>query len=136
MLWRLQGKIVSIYLSMLLNQKPFVIKGRLDRVRNLIHIDDIVNSIIAVMNSKAGKNQVINVCNGEAVTIEKLARILIKYFGSYTYNDVIEEKGSPDDIHKIYGSNDKLLNEIGYKPVYNNETGVKDFVSWAKKVVK
>ena len=135
-LTRMDQGIVSIYLSMLLNDKPFVIKGKLDRVRDLIHIDDIVNSIIAVMNSKAGKNQVINVCNGEAVTIEKLARILIKYFRNYTYHDVIEEKGSPDDIHKIYGSNDKLLNEIGYKPVYNIERGVKDFVSWAKKVVK
>ncbi len=135
-LTRMDQGIVSIYLSMLLNQKPFVIKGRLDRVRDLIHIDDIVNSIIAIMNSKAGENQVINVCNGEAVTIEKLARIVIKYFRNYTYNDVIEEKGSTDDIHKIFGSNDKLINEIGYKPVYNIETGIKDFVSWAKKVVK
>jgi len=132
-LTRMDQGLVSIYLSMLLNDKSFVIKGKLDRVRDLIHIDDVINSIITVMFSNAGVNQIINVCNGSPVTIDELAKILIKYFENYSYKDIIQEEGSPDDILKIYGNNDKLLKDIGYKPIYNIETGIKDFVSWAKK---
>ena len=129
---RMDQGLVSIYLSMLMNGKPFVIKGRLDRIRDLIHIDDVVNSIIAVIHSEAGLNRVINVCNGEAITIERLAKTLITHFDNYNWEDVIEEEGSPGDTHQIYGKNERLVSDIGYEPQFNIEDGVKDFVAWAK----
>lgn len=135
-LTRMDQGIVSIYLSMLINKKPFVIKGKLDRVRDLIHINDVVNSIHEVMLSSLGINQIINICNGEPITIERLAKALINYFDNYSYNDIIQEEGSSDDIHKIYGNNDKLLKAIRYKPIHNIDSGLKDFVSWARKNYK
>jgi len=132
-LTRMDQGIVSIYLSMLLNQQPFIIKGRLDRARDLIHIDDIVLSVLKIMDSPAAANQIINICNGEQISIQRLAEILINHFDDYKNEDIIEEQGSPDDIQKIYGSNDKLLNKIGYKPKYNIESGIDNFVTWAKK---
>lgn len=129
---RMDQGLVSIYLSMLMHEKPFVIKGRLDRIRDLIHIDDVVNSIVAVMNSEAGINQVVNICNGEAITIERLAKILITHFDNYKWEDVIEEKGSAGDTHQIFGANSKLVNDIGYTPKFDIESGINDFVSWAK----
>tara|TARA_B100000315_G_C14582291_1_gene591127 strand:- start:2501 stop:3433 length:933 start_codon:yes stop_codon:yes gene_type:complete len=129
---RMDQGLVSIYLSMLMSGKPFVIKGRLDRIRDLIHIDDVVNSITAVIHSEAGLNQVINVCNGEAITIERLAKTLITHFDNYKWGDVIEEKGSAGDTHQIFGSNEKLVNDIGYTPKFDIESGINDFVSWAK----
>ena len=129
---RMDQGLVSIYLSMLMSGKPFVIKGRLDRIRDLIHIDDVVNSIVAVMNSEAGLNQVVNICNGEAITIERLAKILITHFDNYKWEDVIEEKGSAGDTHQIFGANSKLVNDIGYTPKFDIESGINDFVSWAK----
>ena len=134
-LTRMDQGLVSIYLSMLLNDKSFVIKGKLDRVRDLIHIDDVINSMITVMFSNAGVNQIINVCNGSPVTIDELAKLLIKYFENYSYNNIIQKKESFGDTFKIYGNNDKLLNIIEYKPKYDIETGVKDFVSWANNQI-
>ena len=61
---------------------------------------------------------------------------MIKYFENYSYNDIIQKEGSPDDILEIYGNNDKLLKIIEYKPIYDIETGVKDFVSWANNKIK
>lgn len=130
---RMDQGIVSIYLSMLLNQQPFIIKGRLDRVRDLIHIDDIVLSILKIIDSPAAANQIINICNGKKISIQRLAETLINHFDDYQYEDIIEEEGSPDDIQKIYGSNNKLLNEIGYKPKYDIDSGIDNFVTWAKK---
>jgi len=130
---RMDQGIVSIYLSMLLNQQPFIIKGRLDRVRDLIHIDDIVLSILKIIDSPAAANQTINICNGEKISIQRLAETLINYFDDYHYDDIIEEEGSPDDIQKIYGDNNKLLNEIGYRPKYDIDSGIDNFVTWAKK---
>lgn len=130
---RMDQGIVSIYLSMLLNLQPFIIKGRLDRVRDLIHIDDIVLSILKIIDSPAAANQIINICNGKKISIQRLAETLINHFDDYQYEDIIEEEGSPDDIQKIYGSNNKLLNEIGYKPKYDIDSGIDNFVTWAKK---
>ena len=130
---RMDQGIVSIYLSMLLNQQPFIIKGRLDRVRDLIHIDDIVLSILKIIDSPAAANQIINICNGKKISIQRLAETLIYHFDDYQYEDIIEEEGSSDDIQKIYGSNNKLLNEIGYKPKYDIDSGIDNFVTWAKK---
>ena len=130
---RMDQGLVSIYLSMLINKNPFVIKGKLDRIRDLIHIDDIVNSVNSIMGSINGKNQVINICNGDSITIERLARLLIEHFENYSFDDIIEEEGSPGDTHQIYGDNRKLLELIGFKSAFDIETGIQNFVQWAKE---
>tara|TARA_B100000315_G_scaffold260424_1_gene321696 strand:- start:500 stop:1432 length:933 start_codon:yes stop_codon:yes gene_type:complete len=132
-LQRMDQGLASIYLSMLLNQKPFIIKGKVNRVRDLIHIDDVVNSIIFIINNSKKKNQVVNICTGEPITVEKLAKILITHFDNYSWDNVIEEDGMPGDIQQIYGNNEKLVNDIGYKPKFNIQKGIEDFVYWAKQ---
>ena len=124
--------LVSIYLSMLLNNKPFIIKGSLKRVRDLIHIDDVVSSIEAILNSQNSNNQIFNICNGKGISIKKLSEILINHFDDYSYDSIIEEAGSPGDTGKIYGDNSKLKRLVGFKPRFNIESGIKNFIDWAK----
>ena len=49
------------------------------------------------------------------------------------FDDIIEEEGSPGDTHQIYGDNRKLLELIGFKPAFDIETGIQNFVQWAKE---
>lgn len=130
---RMDQGLVSIYLSMLLNEKPFIIKGSLDRVRDLIHIDDVASSVESVLNSENSNNQILNICNGKGVSIKKLAETLISHFDDYSFSDIIEEAGSTGDTNRIYGDNSKLKKLTNFKPMYDLDSGIKDFVKWAKK---
>tara|TARA_B100001027_G_C16261219_1_gene329537 strand:+ start:595 stop:1527 length:933 start_codon:yes stop_codon:yes gene_type:complete len=129
---RMDQGIVSIYLSMLLKGSPFVIKGKLDRIRDLIHIDDIVGSTIKILNSDRAKNQTINICSGEKILISYLATTLVNHFDNYNKDSIIQDEGSLNDIHQIYGDNSKLVDDIGYNLKYDIKSGIENFVKWAK----
>ncbi len=65
--------VVGIFMNMLLQRDDVQVKGRLDRFRDLIHIDDVVQGWDRCLHGGA-YNQAFNLGTGDKTTFEGLIR--------------------------------------------------------------
>ncbi len=73
--------VISEFIDNVVQQKPLCIFGDGEQVRDFIHVDDAVHFLRAAMKNINNIPSVFNVCSGDSVTINQLARILISITG-------------------------------------------------------
>ena len=74
----LKKGMVSIYSSYVWRNKPIIVKGSLDRIRDITYIDDVVNLLYqTIHNKKLKKNEVINLSSANCLTVKKLINQII-----------------------------------------------------------
>ncbi len=118
--------LLSIYLSYIFNKQPIVVKGSKDRVRDLIHVSDVVNAISMSLNSEVAKNKTYNLGSGESHTIEELINMITNEFGYTTGKyPVIYENGTPGDPFQTKADISKISKELNWKPQISVIDGIK-----------
>ncbi len=70
----LKQGMVSIYLKQFFddNFQEVEVKGSLDRFRDLIYIDDVVDITVETLNNPKFKNQIVNVGTGKKTTVREI----------------------------------------------------------------
>jgi nucleoside-diphosphate-sugar epimerase len=69
----------SIIQRAILGSNPFDIWGRATTTRDFIHIDDVVDAVITMVQNNC--NQTVNLCTGRATTFLELAQMALKTLG-------------------------------------------------------
>lgn len=117
--------ILSIYLDMALKGDTISITGSKDRVRELIHVDDVVNAILLSLENNATDNEIYNVTNNQRLTPE----IIINKIGERLNKKLIikEIDGYVGDQVLITGSNEKLK-DLGWTTKYDLKLGIDEFI--------
>lgn len=131
----LKQGMLSIYMSYILRGETLCIKGSLDRIRDFIHVDDVVDSLIL---SGLGENygNLYNICSGRKTSVFEAINIIKDSFGvDKDYPMKILDRTSRD-IDSIYGSHEKIKHELGWEPKIELENGIKDMVDWLKIAVR
>ena len=126
----LKKGMVSIYSSYVWRNKPIIVKGSLDRIRDITYIDDVVNLLYQTIdNKKLKKNEVINLSSANCLTVKKLINQII--LASKKKNvKIIVTKGTPGDSKIFHSSNRKLLKLYpGFKFTTISE-GLKKYFEW------
>jgi UDP-glucose 4-epimerase len=121
----LKQGMISIYMAYIAQRKPILVKGPLDRFRDFVFVDDVVDALIAVQSPLAdGKTY--NVCTGRTTTVKEVLDIIIKAFGSDpdTYPIVLLER-TPRDIDGSYGNYGKIMSDLGWQPTVSLEEGIR-----------
>ena len=106
--------------------------GTGNETRDFIHVDDVINAIHCVINKGTFTGNQINLANGEEYTIKFIADLFKNNLNSeatITFNNQVKA-GDPlnwkADISKIQA--------MGYKPTMTLESGVKNYIHWAKNL--
>lgn len=120
--------ILSIYLSQALEGNTVTITGKKNRVRELVHVDDVLNALLLGLNSSTD-NEIFNVTKNEKVTPE----IIISKISNRLNKDleINEVDGYVGDQTFITGSNQKLK-DLGWSPKYNLDKGINEFINFLK----
>lgn len=128
----LKQGMVSIYLKQFLddNFDKVVVKGDINRFRDLIYIDDVVNITIESMMNNQYNNQIINVGTGYKTNVFEILRLIKMYLKSD--KEIIVVDGTPGDQFGIYANNAKLLSLYNQQLVPFEE-GLKRMIDWIKK---
>jgi len=124
----LKQGIVSIYLSYILKNKPILVKGPLDRVRDFIFIDDVINALLTGLIPES-KNQIFNVCSGVGHSIKELLEILIDETNNPIHYTVEILPRTPRDIDSVYGDYSKLNSICNWEPQSSLRSGIKEMIS-------
>jgi len=117
--------ILSIYLSQALKANTVNITGKKDRVRELIHVDDVVQALLLGLDTRTD-DQVYNVTNNETITPE----IIINEIAQQTNKEIAinELDGYVGDQTFINSKKSKLYS-LGWSPKINLKQGVQEFLS-------
>ena len=97
-----------------------------------MYIEDCIEGTLKVFNSK--KQDVYNVGSEEQVSINQLVEIaegLANYKVKKNY-----QLDKPKGVRGRNSNNDKIIDEIGWKPKINLEKGLKKTFDWIQENIK
>ena len=107
------------------------VTGSLERVRDIIHVDDVVSALIHSLN--INESDIFNVSTKVPTTIKQLIETIIKAEDREVSDFVIENVGGHSgDQDGCVGDNTKLVNS-GWNPTINLNDGIKSFLSYIKQ---
>ena len=127
----LKQGIVSIYISYLMKNRPIVVKGALNRFRDLTYIDDLTDVLIKCEDCKQTFNHIFNVGAGIKTTVEDLLRAILKVFDKNNFDKWVKVEGNtPGDIMGCTADVSKLTRALQWKPHCSIEEGLAKMKLW------
>jgi UDP-glucose 4-epimerase len=123
--------VVGIFMNMLRNTDTVQIKGSLDRFRDLINIEDVLQGWERCLGSTA-YNQVLNLGTGEKTSFETLIRSLAAVIGKADRLRIEELAGTPGDLRGVVADLTRIRKELGYAPAVSLSQGLETMWQWVK----
>jgi len=122
--------IVNVMLTQLMEGNNLLVKGSLERSRDMLYVDDAVDAIFKCILTQSSRSQIINIGTGNSVTIKTLIHNLSKILGKH-FSDIqiTEEKGTVGD--PFYNSADcsKAKSLLGFTPQHNLNSGLQKIIN-------
>ncbi len=125
----LKQGMVSIYVYYAIFKKKILVTGSLERFRDFIYISDVINILLKAQKFK--NNLILNVANGNKITVNKLLKKICKKCKIDFNKSVKITKSHSGDTFGTF-SDIKNLQKI-YKPKVNLENGLTKIIADAKK---
>lgn len=132
-----EGRVISIFISQALNNKPITIIGDGSQVRCFTYIDDAVEGIIRASDNKHAEGEVFNIGIDTKTTINELAKTVQKI--SNTKSEIVRISAKSvygkgyEDIPVRIPDITKARKLLRFNPKVGLEEGLKRTITWFKK---
>ena len=126
------GRVVSNFVVSALTGKPITIYGEGQQTRSFCYVDDLINGLIAMMNSADEITGPINLGNPGEFTIAELAAEVIKQTG---VNPGIEYLPlPPDDPTRRQPDITRAKQTLGWEPTIELESGLAMTIEYFRSI--
>lgn len=112
------------------NENPFIAWGSPDVVRDFLYVKDVVNGALLILE-KGESMRPYNLGFGGGITIGEILKTILKVTGNNP--EVIWDNTKPTTIPFRAVSTDRIQKELGFKPNYTFEEGIKETINWYKE---
>jgi UDP-glucose 4-epimerase len=123
------GNAIPIFVFNMLRNEPITIFGDGEQTRDFVHVDDVVQANIRAADS-IGVSGAFNIASGKSISIKNLIKIITR--GNNTtkigYGPI-----RPGDVRDSLADLSSAQQIIGYKPTIDLETGIEEYIKWARK---
>lgn len=127
------GRVVSNFIVQALSGQDITVYGDGSQTRSFCFVDDMINGLIALMNSDKNVTGPINIGNPVEFTIQTLATKVIDLIGS---KSKIVYKNLPFDDPKQRQPNITLANDVlGWQPSIQLEQGLITTIEYFEKIL-
>lgn len=124
--------ILSIFSTLIKNNKAINIFEDGTESRDFVFIDDVVTATILGIENEQANNNIFNVGTGVAINVTTVAEILNnKYHAQVPIN--VSGIFRLGDIRHNYADLTKIKTILGFTPSVNFEQGITQFVNWVNK---
>ncbi len=114
--------LINIYLYMAKKKGIILCKGKLNRIRDFIHIDDVTNAINLLINSKKNNNEIFNIGTGMPINLKDLIKIISKILKRKIL--IKEKKGTKGDFQFCSANITKIRKKLKFNPKWNLINGL------------
>ncbi|MDR2125124.1 MAG: NAD-dependent epimerase/dehydratase family protein [Desulfovibrio sp.] len=114
--------MVSIFMAMMLKDGHIRVKGRPDRYRDFVYIDDVVRAFTACLERRESEGRALNIGGSGRITVGALTDKLAAL--SPTPVNVGYAGGTPGDVHGIYADMTLARECLGYVPRMSLDEGL------------
>ena len=123
--------VVSRFISMLLSNEQPVIYGDGEQSRDFTYIDNVVSANLKAASAKDASGKVINVANGERITLNQLLNELKELTGR---QDVTAEYREPrvGDVRHSLADITLAQQFLGYESIVGLREGLQRTIDWWK----
>jgi len=112
------GGVIANFAKNILENKPLTIFGDGKAVRDFVHIDDVIGSIVLCMNSKSG---LYNIASGVGTSITNLANLFVQS----SENKIIYKPARMGEILYSVADISKSQSDFGFSPKISLNDGLK-----------
>lgn len=128
------GRVVSNFIMQALNNKPMTIYGEGKQTRSFCYVDDLVNGLIAMMESDDSLLGPVNLGNPGEFTIMELAQKIAQKLNK---DSAIEMKDLPsDDPHMRQPNIERASKFLFWQPSVSLDEGLDKTIEYFKKFIK
>jgi UDP-glucose 4-epimerase len=124
--------MVSIYLAYLLDGGPVPVTGSLDRYRDFVHVDDVVDGLARALGTAPRSFRVYNIGTGIKTTVRELLVMLIAALKLPPDHPIEERAGSSSDVFGSVADISCARRELSWRPRVRLSEGLADMVAWAR----
>jgi len=126
-----EGRVVAIFASRMVEDKPVTIDGTGDQSRDMLHVGDVATANIAALDK--GDGGTYHVSTGIPVSVNDLFRKLA-LLTEYRH---VPRFGPPrkGDVYRIALDNTRALNDLGWEPKVELEEGLSLTVDYFREQV-
>ncbi|MFK4925428.1 NAD-dependent epimerase/dehydratase family protein [Lactococcus garvieae] len=118
---------ISILVDRLKKQALLTIFGDGEQARDFVYIDDVLQALLLIATSDQSLGQVYNVGTGTKTTLNDLIQLSQRNLGQILDIQYVEPREG--DI-KLSISSIQKLKKIGYKPKYDLEAGMSEYLDY------
>jgi len=124
--------VISRFISALLTDKSPVIYGDGEQSRDFTYVADVVNANLKAAETLKGIGQVINVANGERLSLNQLLAQLKELTGK---PDAVAEYREPraGDVKHSLADITRARDLLGFQPQVDLQTGLRHTIDWWKQ---
>lgn len=120
--------VVTTFVKNIINNKTICIYGDGEQMRDYVYIDDAIRFMICAMTYKNDTAELFNVCSGEGVSINELARRVMCIAQSTVATEYKPSRSG--DIYGSVGCPKKSLKKLHCKSSVNLNSGLKKLIEF------
>jgi dTDP-L-rhamnose 4-epimerase len=124
--------ICRIFVSRALTQQPLILYEDGLQTRDFVHVDDVVEAHMAVLEKSEADFEAYNVGSGVATTVEEYARLVQAKLGRDLECTVPGQYRRGDNRHSV--SSVEKLKRLGWAPRRTLDHIVEDFLAWIEEI--
>lgn len=122
------GRVVSNFIVQALKNENITIYGSGEQTRSFCYVDDLIEGMIRMMNSRDGFTGPVNIGNPGEFTMLELAQKIIDLMGSSS--KIVFEPLPQDDPMQRRPVIDLAKKELSWEPTVNLEEGLKKTIAY------
>lgn len=128
------GRVVSNFVVQALRGEDITIYGDGSQTRSFCYVDDLIEGMVRLMNSRKAFTGPVNIGNPEEFTIKQLAEIIIKLTASKSR--IVYEELPVDDPAKRMPDISLAKKELRWNPTVHLQDGLVRTIKYFKELIK
>jgi nucleoside-diphosphate-sugar epimerase len=124
--------VISRFISALLSDEQPVIYGDGEQSRDFTYIDNVVAANLKAAETTKGIGRVINIANGERITLNQLLNELVGLMGKGSVK-VDYRPARAGDVKHSLADISRAREFLGYEPQVDLRQGLEKTISWLKQ---
>jgi dTDP-L-rhamnose 4-epimerase len=121
--------VLAIFAARLLNRRPPLVFEDGEQRRDFVYVGDIAEACRLALSSEAAIGRALNIGSGQAVTINRIARLLADALG-VTITPEVTGECRMGDIRHCFPDISLARAVLGYRPQTSLEEGIGKLVRW------